>query len=283
VRVLHAFNEVSVLAPWLQWLPPDRGNGPQLASRAIIDLPKSVRTSAVPDALVHLEDDDPLGERDGHLILTLLEGERPVATDEVLELLVVALSAERGIVVDRAAEILVLLAPGSIGVLAAEVHTGSNPAGAAHVLGRIGDSQTLDTLAKALAHGDARVWAESAAALAENQGRAAVKRLLRATRDSERRVRTRAGMAFDRLGTTAMVVGVAVLLEPMIRDAVRSGVAHTKVDANGRTHPSRSPRQSLARRANGGSPEVGPRSAGCAALHRLRPAQSWITTTSKWD
>jgi hypothetical protein len=69
-------------------------------------------------------------------------GERPVATDEVLELLVVALGAERRIVVDRAADILVLLAPGSIGVLAAELHKGSNPAGAAHVLGRIGDPQT---------------------------------------------------------------------------------------------------------------------------------------------
>jgi HEAT repeat protein len=117
----------------------------------------------VADALVHREDDDPLGGRDAQLILTLLAGERPVATDEVLELLVVALGAERGIVVDRAAEILVLLAPGSIGVLAAELHTGSSPAGAAHGLGRIGDPQTPDALAKALEHGDARVRAESAA------------------------------------------------------------------------------------------------------------------------
>jgi HEAT repeat protein len=281
VRVLRAFNEVGVLAQSLRWLRQDRGNARELASRAIIDLRKSVRPSVVADAQVHREDDDPLGERDAQMIVTLLEGERPVATDEVLELLVVALRAERGIAVDRAAEILVLLAPGSIGVLAAELHTGSTPAGAAHVVGRIGDPQTLDALAKALEHGVARVRAESAAALAENQDPAAVKLVLRATRDSERSVQTRAGMALDRPGTTAMVVGIAVLLEPMIRDAVRSGVARTKVDADGRTQPSPSPRQSRSRRANGGPPEIGHRSAACATLHPLRIAQSGIATTSK--
>jgi hypothetical protein len=57
--------------------------------------------------------------------------------------------------------------------------------------------------------------------------------LLRATRQSERSVGTQAGMAPDRLGTTAMVVGSAVLLKPMIRDAVRPGVARTKVDGVG--------------------------------------------------
>jgi RNA:NAD 2'-phosphotransferase (TPT1/KptA family) len=86
-------------------------------------------------------------------------------------LLVVALGVERGIVVDRAAEILVLLAPGSIRVLAAELHTGSNPVVAAHVLGRIGHPETLDALAKRWRMAT-RVRAESAAALAENQGRA---------------------------------------------------------------------------------------------------------------
>jgi hypothetical protein len=85
-------------------------------------------------------------------------------------------------------------------------------------------------------------------------------------------------MALDRLGTTAMVVGIAVLLEPMIRDAVRSAVARTKVDADGRTQPSPSPRQSRSRRANGGPPEAtSPRPTGLwlgAALAILRKARS---------
>jgi hypothetical protein len=42
----------------------------------------------------------------------------------------------------RATEVLVLLTAGSIGVLAAELQTRSNPAGAAHISGRIGDPQT---------------------------------------------------------------------------------------------------------------------------------------------
>jgi hypothetical protein len=44
------------------------GTPGQFASRAIIDLRKSVRPSVVADALVHREDDDPLGEHDAQLI-----------------------------------------------------------------------------------------------------------------------------------------------------------------------------------------------------------------------
>ena len=98
-----------------------------------------------------------------------LEG-GPVATDEVLESLVVALGAGRGIVLDRAAEILVLLAPGSIGVSGRRAALrGPTPPAAAHVLERIADPQTPDALAKALKHDDARVRTESAATLAEIQ------------------------------------------------------------------------------------------------------------------
>jgi len=51
--------------------------------------------------------------------------------------------------------------------LGRRVAYGVQPAGAAHGLGRIGDPQAPDALAKALEHGDARVRAESAAALGE--------------------------------------------------------------------------------------------------------------------
>jgi HEAT repeat len=74
VRVLHAFNEVSVLALCCSGCPRTVAT-PPARSRAIIELPKSVRPSVVPDALVHRQDDDPLGERDAQLILTLLERE----------------------------------------------------------------------------------------------------------------------------------------------------------------------------------------------------------------
>jgi hypothetical protein len=67
-----------------------------------------------------------------------------------------ALGDERGIVVDRAADLLVRLAPESIEHRVSELRTGSNPADAAYVLGRIGDAQTLDVLVKALRHRHAR-------------------------------------------------------------------------------------------------------------------------------
>lgn len=258
VRVLHALQEGSVLSAALRWLSPNQGHSRKLAVQAIIDLRNSVRPSAVADAIVHREDDDLLGEQDAQLILALLEKGGADATEAVLELLVRALGDERGIVVDRTAEILVRLAPESIETLVCELRMGSNAAEAAYVLGRIGDPHTLDVLVKALRHRDARVRAESAAALAELQDPAAVKPLLRATHDAEHNVRSQASTALDRMGAIAVIEGVAELLRPVVRDAVRSAIPHQQAEADGRAPPPPSPahRQSRSRRSNGGPPEA---------------------------
>jgi HEAT repeat protein len=258
VRVLHALDEGGVLADALRWLPPGEGNSRKLAVQAILDLRNSVRPSAVADAIVHREDDDLLGEQDARLILALLEKDGAHATDAVLELLVRALGDERGIVVDRAAEILVRLTPESTDTLVRELRMGSNAADAAYVLGRIGDPHTLDALVKALRHRNARVRAESAAALAELQDPVAVKPLLRATHDTEHNVRRQARKALDRMGTVAVIVGVAELLRPVVREAVRSGIPDPDVEAGGDQAPPPSParRQPRSRWSNGGPPET---------------------------
>ena len=97
----------------------------------------------------------------------------------------------------------------------------------------------MEALVEALAHTDAGVRAESAAALAELRDPAAIEALLRATHDDEHAVRRQAGIALDRLGTTAVIAGLAEMLEPMIGEAVRSAVAQ------------RPTRQSRSRRTNG--------------------------------
>jgi HEAT repeat protein len=258
VRVLHALHEVGVLAEALHWLPTEEGHSRTLASQAILNLRKSVTPSAVADALIHREDDDLLGEQDLQLILALLEEERADATDDMLKLLIIALGDERGIVVDRAAELLVRLAPESIEPLVGELSAGLNPAEAAYVLGRIGDPQTLDVLVKALRHRSARVRAESAAALGELQDPAAVKQLLRATHDAEHSVRIQARSALDRMGSIAVIEGVAELLRPVVREAVRSAIPHPEAEADGGTAPPRSParRRGRSPRSNGGPPEA---------------------------
>jgi HEAT repeat protein len=257
VRVLHALQEVSVLAQALRWLPRDQGHSRKLALQAVFDLRTAVRPSAVANALVHREDDDLLGEQDAQLILALLAEARADATDEVLEVLVRALGDEGGIVVDRAAEILIRLAPESIEPLVGELRTGPNAAEAAYVLGRIGDPQTLDVLVKALRHREARVRSESAAALAELQDPAAVKPLLRATRDKEHTVRSQARIALDRMGTIAVIEGVAELLRPVVREAVRSAIPHQAIEADGdRPRPSPTGGQLRSLRSNGGPPEA---------------------------
>jgi HEAT repeat protein len=265
VRVLHALNDVNALADALRWLPRDQGHSRKLALEAIFDLRSSVSPSAVADALVHRQDDDLLGEEDAQLILALLEGKRADETDGVLELLILALDDKRGIVVDRASEMLVRLAPESIGALVAELRTGANPADAAYVMGRIGDPKTLDVLVKALRHRNARVRAESAAALAELEDPAAVKPLLQASHDREHSVRSQARIALDRMGNIAVIEGVAELLRPVVREAVRSAIPHPQVEADGGNpeprsrarRRSRSPRSTgVPPRSNGGPPEA---------------------------
>jgi HEAT repeat protein len=257
VRVLHALREAGALTQAVQWLP-QKGHSRKLAFQAIMDLRELVRPSAVADALVHRDDEDLLGEDEADVILALLEGERPDVTDEVLELLVSALGDERGIVVDRAAEMLVSLAPDSIDGLVDELHMGSHPGEAAYVLGRIGDPHTLDPLVNALRHPEPKVRAESAAALAELQDPAAVAPLLDATGDPEHRVRTQASAALDRMGTTAVIFGVAALLRPAIEEATRSAIPLAEVEGNGRQQAprSRARKQYRSRRSNGGPREA---------------------------
>jgi HEAT repeat protein len=258
VRVLHALQEVDALTEALQWLPTQSGNSRTLASQAILNLRTSIRHSAVVDAVIHHEQDDLLGDQDVQLILALLEEATEDATDEVLRALIVALDDERGIVVDRAAELLVRLAPESIDPLVHELREGVNPADAAYVLGRIGDPRTLNVLVKSLRHRNTRVRAESAAALAELQDPAAVKPLLRATHDPEHSVRGQARVALDRMGTVAVIEGVAELLRPVVREAVRSAIPQAEAESDGGSQQRRSSarRRPRSSRSNGGSPEA---------------------------
>jgi hypothetical protein len=257
VRVLHALHEGDVLAEALQWLPTNGGHSRRLASQAVLNLGTSISPSTVVEALIHHQDDELLGEQDVQLILALPDGDAADAADEVLKLLVIALGDQRGIVVDRAAELLVRLAPESIEPLIGELRTGSNPADAAYVLGRIGDPDTLDVLVKALRHHDATVRAETAAALPELQDPRAVKPLLRATHDKDHNVRNQARIALDRMGTIAVIEGVAELLRPVVREAVRSAIPHRQVEADDDTPPpARTLRQVRPLRSIDGPPEA---------------------------
>lgn len=258
VRVLHALEEVTVLANALRWLPPEKGRSRTLASEAIIDLGNAISPSEVASAVVDREDDELLDEQDVQLVLALLDDAGTETTAEVLELLVGALGDERGIVVDRAAEMLVRLAPASIEPLVGELRAGFNPAEATYVLGRIGDPETLDVLVEALRHHEPAVRAESAAALGELQDPRAVKPLLRATRDREQRVRNQAHIALDRLGTIAVIEDVAEMLRPIVHEAVRSALRRAEVEVDAETPaPSSPPRRRTRRpRSNGGPPDA---------------------------
>jgi HEAT repeat protein len=252
VRVLYARKQAGVLMQALRWLPADKGQARAFAVRAILGLRNSLTPAVLADALIQSEDEELLNEDDEPLIEILLGEDRAEETAELIQLLVSSLADERTIVADRAGELLLRLAPASTEALVTELRTGPAAAEAAYVLSRMADPRTLDALVEALGHGDPRVRAESAAALGELQDPVAVKPLLSATHDVDHIVRTQAGRALDRLGTAAVIVGVAALLEPIVIDAVKSA-------AKGGAQAAR--RKSRTRTSNGGPPDGGgPRS-----------------------
>ena len=248
VNVLHARHDGTALAEALRSLPGEGGESRELAILAIVDLGRSVSPSAVADALVGREDDELVGEQDARLFTELVAHGDLDARDAAIELLIEALGDERGIVVDRAAELLVRLAPTSIDALVTELRTGPAAADAAYVLGRIGDPETIDAMVEALRHEDPRVRSECTAALSEFEPHVAVEPLLRATRDPDHGVRVQAAIALDRIGTSAVIVGVAALLEPMIHDAIRAAgpsVAAARRMAGGSKPLRLAPRQAV--------------------------------------
>jgi hypothetical protein len=256
VKVLHARQEVDLLVQALRWVPPDRGHSRDLAFQAVCDLQEFVTAPMIAEALIHGTDEELLTDDEAELILALLHDDRAETTDALIKLLIPALGDERGIVADRAGELLVRLAPSSIDAVAAELRTGAAPGEAAYVLGRIADSKAMDVLLEGLHHGDARARAESASALAALEHPAAVKPLLMATRDTDCDVRNQARIALDRLGNTAVIVGVAALLEPIIREAVWSAIEHSEDRSDDREHPKgpSAQRQRRSPRSNGGPP-----------------------------
>jgi HEAT repeat protein len=253
VRVLHARQEADALLEALRWLPATEGESRELALRAVLGLRELVTPVVLADAMIHGEHEELLDEDDEPLIESLIEQGGGDAGGALIELLVSSLADERGIVVDRAGELLRRLAPAGVEALVAELRSGPAASEAAYVLGTIADRKTLGPLVEGLGHNDPRVRAESAAALSELRDPAAVKPLLAATHDADHGVRTQATRALDGLGTAAVIVGVAALLEPVIREAAWAGAGEAEGEAKAR--PRSEARKPRSRRSNGGPPD----------------------------
>jgi HEAT repeat protein len=223
VRVLDARQEAEPLVEALGWLPARRGQSRRLAVRAVLELCTPGNAKAVARVLVHRTDDEPLGEEDAALVLTLVAGDkRPGAANELVDEVVAALAHERDVIADRAEELLVKLAPTSTEAVIAALEAGAAPHRAASVLAAVNDTRALVPLVRALGDRDPRVRTESAAALGELRDPAALGPLLRAARDPEHRVRVQAGRALDRVGAAAVASDASLLVRPMVLDALRS-------------------------------------------------------------
>jgi hypothetical protein len=216
-RGLYRLGESRALAEAVATLPFDEGRARSIAVRGLVALRQPGSSAALAAALMHRDDERPLGEEDADLVATLIDREATSGgVDAVVELAVMGLRDERSIVASRAEELLERLGPASRDRLIEELENGSGSYRAGLILGRMKEPRALELLIAALGHPDPLVRSESCAALGELRDPAAAEPLLIATRDREYDVRIRASEALDRLGTAAIVVGVASLLRPLI-------------------------------------------------------------------
>jgi HEAT repeat protein len=223
VRVLYEWGDPLPLAEAAARLPADRGQARALALRAVRELKQPESAAPLASALVHADHEQPLRAGDADLLVELLQAKeaRRIGA-RVVEMLASALGDERPAVAARAEELLVRLAPDSTRAVAAALLRDTPTPRAAAVLARIGDGSCLMPLANALGHADPQVRAESAVALGELRDPAAVEPLMRAARDPDHTVRRQAGAALDRIGTTAVILGLAAVLRPALAEAVKA-------------------------------------------------------------
>ena len=215
VVTLYRLGEAGPLATALPQLPLGKGMAGDIATRALVELRAPGSATALAAALLEQADGRALRDSDAELLSTLL-GDDPGELHAVIDLAVAALADERSAVASRAEELLVRLAPASLDVLVEELERGNAAHRAAAVLGRMSDPRAVGPLVAALGHADPRVRAECCTALGGLRDPATAEPLLVATRDSDYEVRVRAGEALDRLGTAAIAVSVAALLQPYL-------------------------------------------------------------------
>jgi HEAT repeat protein len=215
-RALYRLGESRPLAEAVAILPADEGRARSIAARALVALRQPGTSATLAAALMHRDDERPLGQADTDLVATLIDAEADLgAAEAVIELAVLGLRHERSIVARRAEELLERLSPASLEMLVEELDSGSAPYRAAIILARMKDPRALEPLVAALGDFDPKVRSECCAALGELRDPAAAEPLLIATRDTEYDVRARASEALDRLGTAAIAVSVATLLRSL--------------------------------------------------------------------
>jgi HEAT repeat protein len=238
VQVLHSRGEIELLASALSSLPTEGEKSRELAFQAILEHRSSRVARTAARALVRTPGDAPPSDGDVAFIKSLARSEegRDPAKIVVRELLK-ALSDDRSEVAERAEELLVGLGSSSVRGLIAELGSDRSPAHAAMVLGRIGDSDAMESLIGALEHRHQEVRLQAAAALGALRDPAAVEPLLRATRDSDYDVRAEASQALDHLGAAGIIVGMSALLRSMVVEAVTSAAELSPPDRASRVVP----------------------------------------------
>jgi HEAT repeat protein len=166
--------------------------------------------------LVGTDSQFPPDELDEALVRGYVEGTSPMLAGGIAAFLAEQLASEDQERAGRAEVILGWL--GTTGVRAAEEAVrgiDGAEAGAARVLGRIGEESSIPTLREVLEHGtNAEDRRAAAVALTEMRTPLAIEPLLVATRDADRTVRDAALAGLDTYGTMATVAMIGGVIHP---------------------------------------------------------------------
>lgn len=225
VEALRRRSEFEVLCTALaSWSPAAGGRARGAAIEALFALRAKGSSLCLTTAVLMNPEHNSSAGGDGALVRAMLETEaQEGAWIEVVAHLIEALSVPDSVIRSRAENLLVTLAPASVERLIEELARGSARARAASTLGAIKDQRAVEPLIASLEEPDAAVRAAACQALGELQDPVAVVPLMRRTRDGEHAVRAAAGAALDRLGSIALIFGLAAVVGPTLGEGEGEG------------------------------------------------------------
>jgi HEAT repeat protein len=197
------------------------------AIQALVEIGDPSAAVALAEHLVHRDEPPRLTDSDREAFEAMPGSDLGGTNDHVISRLVDCLAEADEAVHARAAEILRWLREASLDPLLEALRDDQRRAGAVVALGALHDARAVGPLVDVLDDPDPEVRRRVAWSLGELHDPIAVESLIRVTRDENYEVRVAAGQALDRLGSVAVVLGVAAFVRPMLAN---SGAAERAPD-----------------------------------------------------
>jgi HEAT repeat protein len=189
------------------------------AIEALVALGDPSAVHALARHLMYRDQPPDISDADRDAVRTVPGWDLPDTRHLLVDQLIEALAEEEEAVHQRVAAMLSWLDDVSLQPLLDALSDPHRRCGAALALGQLHDARAVAGLVDVLDDPDPEVRRRASWSLGELHDPIAVESLIRVTRDENYAVRLAAGEALDKLGSVAVVLGVAAFMRPMLANA----------------------------------------------------------------